>query len=59
MRTYTKRLYWSVEFTDPETGMVLEAGNETSFSALTLWVAAHLDQLPRGEGKFSKKLLKK
>jgi len=57
-RRYGSFYYWCVEFTDLVTGLVTEAGNETSFAALAVWVQKNLDQLPKGEGKFVKKRLR-
>jgi hypothetical protein len=57
-RRYSNIKYWCIEFTDRETGMITEAGNESSFPAITLWAQKNLSDLPRGEGKFIRKKLR-
>jgi hypothetical protein len=58
-RRYTKLKYWCLEFTDSETGLITEAGNEQTFSAIVVWAQDHLNELPKGEGKIVQKTLRK
>jgi len=50
----TNNYYWCVEYTD-ENGMISEAGNAATMGELTEWVVANLENLPKGEGKFTRK----
>ena len=59
MRKYSNMSYWTVNYTDPITGMITECGNEETMGALTVWVQAHLDELPKGEGRMVKKNFRK
>lgn len=58
-RIYSNMSYWTVEFTDSNTGLISEAGNETTYAGIILWAQSHLDILPKGEGKFIQKKLKR
>lgn len=59
MRRNGRAEYWCVQFTDPITGLITEAGNAISYTAIVIWTQEHLDELPRGEGKFVKKLARR
>jgi hypothetical protein len=59
MQRVNRVSYWSVEFTDKDTGMISSVGFELSQPALVVWLQANLDKLPKGEGKMVKKLLRK
>lgn len=51
MATHKNAYYWTILYTDPDTGLVTEAGNQESWEALVIWTAENLDKLPAGEGK--------
>lgn len=47
--------YWTILYTDPDTELVIECGNEASWSDLVTWAEANLDKLPPGEGRMVNK----
>lgn len=53
--THKNAYYWTILYTDPETGLVTEAGNQPSWEALVTWAQANLESLPPGEGKMVNK----
>jgi hypothetical protein len=59
MQRKNRLSYWCAEFTDSETGLITSAGFELSNPELVVWLQEHLDELPKGEGKLVKKLLRK
>jgi hypothetical protein len=59
MQRVNRISYWTVEFTDKKTGMVISTGFELSQPEIVVWIQKNLDKLPKGEGKIVKKLLRK
>lgn len=50
----TNGYYWCCQWTD-DNGLITEFGNKATFAEIVVEVAANIDKLPAGEGKFVRK----